>query len=142
MTVESSGGNYDLGRLVLDYIKAFLWPVVALAVIGIYQDDVRKILSEREVDIFGLRIGEKVEQIESQAMAEIEDIRLLLEAQKQAAGGSVPATRLSEDIDVKLSSLERNPTRESGQTHQAKAKTQAMPAQASPPQAPLPPPQP
>src|SRR3546814_4693461 len=83
MTVESSGGNYDLGRLVLDYIKAFLWPVVALAVVGIYQDDVRKILSEREVDIFGLRIGEKVEQIESQAMAEIEDIRLLLEAQKQ-----------------------------------------------------------
>src|SRR3546814_11759825 len=98
MTVESSGGNYDLGRLVLDYIKAFLWPVVALAVIAIYQDDVRKILTEREVDIFGLRIGEKVEQIESQAMAEIEDIRLLLEAQKQAAGGRAPDPRLSAAI--------------------------------------------
>src|SRR3546814_16693660 len=110
MTVESSGGNYDLGRLVLDYIKAFLWPVVALAVVGIYQDDVRKILSEREVDIFGLRIGEKVEQIESQAMAAIEDIRLLLEAQQKAAGGSVTGTRLSEDTAVTLSPQERTPS--------------------------------
>lgn len=134
MTVESSGGNYDLGRLVLDYIKAFLWPVVALAVIGIYQDDVRKILTEREVDIFGLRIGEKVEQIESQAMAEIEDIRLLLEAQKQAAGGSAPDTRLSEDIDIKLSSLERNLSREIGQIQQVQTAQQALPAPAGAPQ--------
>src|SRR3546814_11579894 len=93
MTVESSGGNYDLGRLVLDYIKPFLWPVVALAVIGIYQDDVRTILSEREVDIFGLRLGEKVEQIQSRALAEIEDIRLLLEAPNPAAGGRLPHAR-------------------------------------------------
>src|SRR3546814_17366014 len=106
MTVESSGGNYDLGRLVLDYIKAFLWPVVALAVVGIYQDDVRKILSEREVDIFGLRLGEKAEHIESQAMSRLEDTRPLLEAPKQAAGGRAPAPRLRADRDGSLTTQE------------------------------------
>ena len=124
---ESSGGNYALGRLVLDYIKAFLWPVVAVVIVLIYQDDVRKILAEREVDIFGLRIGEKVEQIETQAMAEIEDIRLLLEAQKQAAGSTAPDPQLSADIDTKLSSLERNLSREIGQVQDAQQTVQAAP---------------
>lgn len=117
---DQAGGekSYALGRLILDYIKAFLWPAVAVIVVVVYQDDVRKILAEREVDIFGLRIGEKVEELESQAMAEIEDIRLLLEAQRQAANSTdaaAPAPELSADIDTKLSNLERNLSREIAQ---------------------------
>jgi hypothetical protein len=126
---DDSGDGYALGRLVLDYIKAFLWPVVAVIVVVIYQDDVRKILSEREVDIFGLRIGEKVEQIESQAMAEIEDIRLLLEAER-AETGSDAAPQLSEDIDTKLASLERNLSREIAQVQVEQQALQAAPASA------------
>lgn len=112
---DGGGKDYALGRLILDYIKAFMWPLVAIIVVLIYQDDVRQILSEREVDIFGLRIGEKVEQIESQAMAEIEDIRLLLEAQQEtrrADGDAETAPQLSEDIDTKLRSLESHLSRE------------------------------
>jgi hypothetical protein len=125
---ESSGGNYALGRLVLDYIKAFLWPVVAIIIVLIYQEDVRRILSEREVDIFGLRIGEKVEQIETQAMAEIEDIRVLLEAQKQAAEtAAAPDPQLTADIDTKLSSLERNLSREISQVQSTQQTVQAAP---------------
>lgn len=121
--------SYVLGRLILDYIKAFLWPAVAVVVVVVYQDDVRRILAEREVDIFGLRIGEKVEQIESQAMAEIEDIRLLIETQRQAvaaAEGTAPAPDLSADIETKLSSLERNLSREIAQVQSVQQ--QALPA--------------
>jgi len=124
---DDSGKGYALGRLVLDYIKAFMWPAVALVVVLIYQDDVRQILSERQVDIFGLRIGERVEQIESQTMAEIEDIRLLLDAQRQAAGsaeGAAPTPELSADIDTKLSSLERNLSREIAQVQTAQQEPQ------------------
>lgn len=123
--------SYALGRLILDYIKAFLWPAVAVIIVVVYQDDVRKILAEREVDIFGLRIGEKVEQIESQAMAEIEDIRLLLEAQRQAAEsaeGAAPAPELSADIEAKLSSLERNLSREIAQVQTAQQQALPVPA--------------
>lgn len=120
--------DYALGRLVLDYIRAFMWPLVAIVVVVIYQDDVRKILEEREVDIFGLRIGEKVEQIESQAMAEIEDIRLLLEAQQQAAENSgAPAPQVAEDLTTKLASLERNLSREIAQVQSEQQALQASP---------------
>jgi len=123
---SDSGGNYVLGRLVLDYIKAFLWPVVAVIVVLIYQDDVRKILLEREVDIFGLRIGERVEQIEFQALAEIDDIRLLLETQ-QAESSAAASPELAEDISTKLSSLERNLSREIAQVQSEQQAMQAAP---------------
>lgn len=123
--------DYALGRLVLDYIRAFMWPLVAVVVVVIYQDDVRKILSEREVDIFGLRIGEKVEQIESQAKAEIEDIRLLVEAQQQlAASAGESAPRVSEDLVAKLSSLERNLSREIARVQSEQQVLQAAPPDA------------
>ncbi|MEQ8354627.1 MAG: hypothetical protein RH942_03745 [Kiloniellaceae bacterium] len=125
--MADSDRSYALGQLVLDYIKAFMWPMVAIVVVVIYQDDVRKILSEREVDIFGLRIGEKVEQIESQAMAEIEDIRLLLDAQKQAENAGETAPQLSDDIDTKLASLERNLSREIAQVQDVQQSVQTAP---------------
>lgn len=125
---DDSGNGYALGRLVLDYIKAFMWPAVALVVVAVYQDDVRQILTERQVDIFGLRIGERVEQIESQTMAEIEDIRLLLEAQRQATGEAAPNPQLSEDIETKLSSLERNLSREISQVQTAQQPPVPAPA--------------
>ena len=128
---DNGGGTYDLGRLILDYIKAFMWPLVAIVVVVIYQDDVRQILSEREVDIFGLRIGEKVEQIESQAMAEIEDLRQLLETQRAAAeagaGSAAPDPQLSHDIETKLSSLERNISREVAQVQDTRQVVEAAP---------------
>jgi hypothetical protein len=125
---DDSGKGYALGRLVLDYIKAFMWPAVALLVVMIYQDDVRQILSERQVDIFGLRIGERVEQIETQTMAEIEDIRLLLEAQRQGTEDAAPNPQLSEDIETKLSSLERNLSREISQVQTAQQAPAPAPA--------------
>jgi hypothetical protein len=61
-------------------------------------------------------------------MAEIEDIRLLLEAQKQAAGSAAPPDpQLSDDIDTKLSSLERNLSREIAQVQEVQQTVQAAP---------------
>lgn len=127
---DDGSKDYVLGRLILDYIKAFMWPLVAIIVVFIYQDDVRQILSEREVDIFGLRIGERVEQIESQAMAEIEDIRVLLEAQQTGESGNdgAAATQLSEDIDAKLRSLETNLSREIAQVQSEQQALRSAPA--------------
>lgn len=128
---DDGAKNYALGRLILDYIKAFMWPAVAIIVVLIYQDDVRQILSERQVDIFGLRIGERVEQIESQAMAEIQDIRLLLDAQQQAQRSGSDGTvtpQLNDDIDAKLRSLESNLSREIAQVQSEQQALRSAPA--------------
>ena len=107
---DEASTNYSLGRLVLDYIRVFLWPVVVLVIVVVFQDDVRKIVSEREVEILGVRIGDKVEEIESRALAEISEIRsLVAEQQSRDAAGS---SAISQDINTKLERLELNLSRD------------------------------
>lgn len=118
---------YALGRLILDYIRSFLWPAVALIVVFVYQDDVRTLLFERQVDIFGLRIGERVQEVESQALAEIADIRALLdELQTDAA-----TPELQQDIGEKLTQFERNLSREIAQVRTAPAAAAPVPVAAA-----------
>ncbi len=135
---SETGKDYVLGRLVLDYIRAFMWPLVAIVVVLVYQSDVRTLIFEREIDVFGVRIGAKVEQIESQALAEIADVRSLLEAQQAGAGDNGASPQIAEDIDAKLSSLERNLTREIAEV-QSVQQTRRPPPSVAPSTAPAPP---
>ena len=121
---------YALGRLILDYIRSFLWPAVALIVVFIYQDDVRTLLFERQVDIFGLRIGERVQEVESQALAEIADIRALLGEMQ----GGAAAPELQQDIGEKLAQFERNFSREIAQVRAVPAAAAPAPVAAAPAQ--------
>ena len=136
MASETSGkpaADYVLGRLVLDYFRAFMWPLVAVVVVLVYQNDVRTLVFEREIDVFGVRIGAKVEQIESQALAEIADVRLLLEAQ-QSSGGEAGNPEIARDIDAKLETLERNLSREIAEVQSVQQTRRPAP----PPQRPAP----
>ena len=121
---DEASGSYSLGRLVLDYIRVFMWPLVALVVVVVYQDDVRKIVSEREVEILGVRIGDKVEEIESRALAEISEIRsLLAEQQRSNADGNAA---ISQDINTKLERLELNLSRDIEEVRSAEQAGRAL----------------
>lgn len=113
MTSDGRDG-YALGRLILDYMRTFMWPVIALFIVVLFQDDVRTILENREVELAGvLRIGPQIEQLEQQANEEIADIRALLQAQQASEGGaaSEAAELVSADIENKLAKLSSRLTR-------------------------------
>jgi hypothetical protein len=127
--------RYALGRLILDYLRAFMWPVIALAVVFLFQDDVRKILTSREFELAGVfRVGPQIEQLERQANEEIADIRALLKAQQ--AGdlemSSEGAGLVAADIESKLSNLSSNLSRGVEQI-QRTAPTAALPPDAAAP---------
>ncbi|TQV82099.1 hypothetical protein [Denitrobaculum tricleocarpae] len=113
--MASDGGDrYALGRLVLDYLKTFMWPVIALVVVILFQDDVRGILENREVELAGVvRIGPQIEQLQQQATEEIADIRALLQTQTERGGGADPeaAGQVTADIENKLTKLSSRLTR-------------------------------
>ncbi len=112
--VSDAGDRYALGRLVLDYLRTFMWPVIALVIVVLFQDDVRQILESREVELAGVvRIGPQIEQLEQQANEEIADIRALLQAQQTSEGGtgSEAAEQVSADIESKLTKLSSRLTR-------------------------------
>ena len=72
--MEPDTARFALGRLVLDYIRTFTWPVLLLLAVIFYKEDVLNILREREVNIFGVQIGPRVQEIKHQTQAELQDI--------------------------------------------------------------------
>lgn len=105
---SDNNAPYALGRLVLEYLRTFMWPVIAIAVVLLFQDDVRGILENREVELAGVvRIGPQIEQLQQQASEEIADIRALLQAQQARAGTVDSGTmdQVSADIENKLTNL-------------------------------------
>ena len=130
--------RYALGRLVLDYLRMLMWPVIVLVVVLVYADDVRTILSSREVEVAGVfKIGQQVKQIEESAAEEIADIRALLE--KMQADPTLDRTEIAADIENKLNSLSGNLSREVEQIQQtAPAVAAAPPAGVEPGAVPAP----
>lgn len=140
---EEGERSYLLGRLILDYIRTFMWPAVLLLAAVIYQDDLMGILKGREFKAFGVEIGpavEQIQQVEATAQQELADIAALVETlrasyerelaavqdgtQPRGAEPAEPsaqpeaAARVAEDIDLKISSLRENLDREVQQIQQ------------------------
>lgn len=104
---SDAGDRYALGHLILEYLRTFMWPAIALAIVLVFQDDVRKILENREVEVAGVvRIGPQIEQLEQQAREEIADIRALLQAQQDSDGETAEVNeQVTADIENKLANL-------------------------------------
>jgi len=129
--------RYELGRLVLDYIRTFMWPAVLLLIALFYWEDLISVVKERQVSVFGVEIGpavERLQQVEATTQQELQDVAVLVEAlnasyqqdleaaieQLRAEGGTTSAALpqperaavVAQDIDAKLSSLQQNLDRE------------------------------
>ena len=103
--------RYALGRLILDYLRIFIWPAILLIVVLLYRDDVREILRNREFEVAGVfKIGQQVERLEAQAAEEIADVRVLVQQLQERP--DLPAETVAADIESKLTRLTSNLSRE------------------------------
>ena len=50
----------DFAKLLHEYIKTLIWPVILLVVIFSYEKEVMGLLENREIDAFGLKIGARI----------------------------------------------------------------------------------
>ncbi|ALU45370.1 hypothetical protein [Pseudoalteromonas rubra] len=72
-------------RLVLEYIKVFLWPAILILAFAVYGDKLFKIIEQREVDAFGLKLGKQIEDISSNYEAQIAQLKKDIEASQEPA---------------------------------------------------------
>lgn len=158
MALDETHG-YPLGRLILDYLRSFMWPGVLLLIALFYWEDIFGVIKDRQVNILGVEIGptvERIQQVEATTQQELQDVAALVETLKanyetelQSAiaalsnGGATAAetvavpdtvTAVADDIDAKLSSLRENLDREVQQI-QAQATRAPQAAQRPPAQA-------
>ena len=120
MATERSD-SYALGRLILDYLRTFMWPALVLVLLFGYGDRIWNLLDSREFELAGvLKLGQQVSQIKENTNEELDDIRALLAA-VQSGGGS--NTKIVKDIEAKLGKVEGNLDREVRQIRSAEATT-------------------
>lgn len=51
---------YARSRLILEYLRAFAWPLVVLLILVVYRQDLVQLVSEREFEAFGVRVGPRI----------------------------------------------------------------------------------
>jgi hypothetical protein len=142
------GQRYELGRLVLDYLRTFMWPLVVVAFGAFYWDDLQELVKGREVTIFGVEIGPAVAQLQERTEQELVDLQALvadlktsyrreLEAalagqRSPSASGEAPVSEQTREaaqaVEAKLSSLRVNLDREA-QALREVTMQQALPQQ-------------
>jgi hypothetical protein len=148
------GQRYELGRLILDYVRTFMWPLIVIALATFYFEDLMEVVKGREVNIFGLEIGPAVARLQETTEQELADLQALvaelkanyrreLEAAGRSGAGAPTEAIVSEQtreaaqaVETKLSSLRANLGREAQALREA-AIQQALPQQAQLPQSPV-----
>ncbi len=124
---EPSHDRYAFWRLLLDYLRALIWPIAVVVALIAYGPQIEKILTEREVDLFGLRIGERLQQIDVNVQQEIQDIRAQLAELRDAPAAEKQA--IAERLVAQVESLEANLGRE---IRQIREETPAAAPEAAP----------
>jgi len=124
MAAERSD-SYALGRLILDYLRTFMWPVLILVLLFGYSERIWSLLDSREFELAGvLKLGQQVSQIKENTNEELDDIRALLAAVQNGGGSN---TQIVKDIEAKLGKVERNLDREVRQIRSTEANNAARP---------------
>jgi len=65
----------DGAKLILEYIKTLIWPVILIAVFFSYEQEMLDLLKNREIDAFGLKIGQRIETISKTYETEINELK-------------------------------------------------------------------
>jgi len=123
MTDVKARESYELAKIVLDYIRALIWPVMLVAGAFLFNEDIIKLINEREIKFAGLEIGSKVTErinsVKENTKAELEDIKELLQEFDAAKTQSLDtATQISEKIIEKITTLNKNIDKDVGQISQ------------------------
>ncbi|HAD24226.1 MAG TPA: hypothetical protein DCF61_00670 [Alphaproteobacteria bacterium] len=132
---EEKTSRYALGWLILDYLRAFTWPAIALFVVMFGWNDLMLLLRDREVNLFGVAIGQKVEGVQRRAEGELQDIAFLVgqleerlnaiengeetDSSQNTQNGAPEARALTQQIETKIDSLRGNLAREVEQVQMA-----------------------
>lgn len=73
----------EMTKLILDFIKSSLWPIVAVIALINYGEQLMGIVSTREVDVFGVKIGQSVSALSTNHSQEIADWSVLIITSKK-----------------------------------------------------------
>ena len=99
----------ERAEIILEYLKVLMWPLIVVVGFAFYSDQFFEIIESREVDVFGLKIGNQVDEIASSYKAELEDLKAQMSEPDQSSllrkVENIEANLERELAQVKLSAI-------------------------------------
>lgn len=119
---EDSSMNIRLEYLKLgpEYIKVVFWPVFAIFLLFFFKDELTTIVKDREVSFGGVKIGQKVKDVNKNVQVELADIHQMTNELEAAVKHDPNASRISIEIGKKLKALSANLNKDISQLDEAK----------------------
>lgn len=123
MTDVKAKESHELAKIVLDYIRVFIWPLILVGGAFLFNEDIVKLINEREIKFAGLEIGskitERINSVKENTKAEFEDIKKLFEELNVAKTKSPDiAPQIFDKISVKITALDKNIDKDVGRISQ------------------------
>ena len=87
----------ERSQIILEYIKVLMWPLVVVLGFIFYSEQFFQIIQSREVEVFGLKIGNQVDEIASSYKAELDALKA-----DMSASGDTSMLKRVESIEANL----------------------------------------
>ncbi len=97
----------EVAKLLLDYLKVLLWPLIVVVIILLYEDEVIGLLENREIEILGLKIGQRIESLSENYATEIAEIREIVEKTSGDPQLLSRINKISRNIQKDLSQIQQ-----------------------------------
>lgn len=88
----------EYSKIVLEYIKTLIWPIILIVAFFSYEDEMLDLLKNREIDAFGLKIGKNIDVISTAYSTEINALKQSI----VDAGGNEELLNKIADIDKNI----------------------------------------
>ncbi len=101
-------------RTLLMILRYGGWPLVALIVLGLYHQDIRSIIHEREIKVGsrGIEIGPQLRQLNENAQTELADIRKMLAQFSDTTAAPNEQAQVAQMLTEQVARLEQRLTQE------------------------------
>ena len=114
--MENSTGNHATARLILDYIRTFIWPVTIVLAMIFYKNDILNMLKTRQFKVAGVfEVGEKINDLNTNAQTELTDLKKFIDEINANINNPSKIKQIATDLSTNVESIKTNLTKDLSQ---------------------------
>ena len=134
--MENAEKSIATARLILDYIRTFIWPLVVVFILLLYKQDVLQLIKTRQIKVAGVfEVGESINDLNANAQAELADLRKFIEEIRASANDPAKVAQLTENLTANVDSLKVNLDKNITQIKRESTQPRQMKSEATAPSA-------
>ena len=108
--LQATEAMMEFAKLLHEYIKTLIWPVILLVVIFSYEDEVIGLLENREIDAFGLKIGARIEDFSNNYENELSELKTAIKQTSNDQALLSKVETISRNTQTELAQLQEAST--------------------------------